>query len=391
MKKTVKNAYFLIIFALICFILLNLPATNCCVFAQNVDEVLTEKLSFSTSAKSAILIEAKTGRVLFEKNSNKQLPMASTTKIVTAITVLDNCSNLDQKVKVTKDCVGVEGTSIYLKEGEELTVRELLYGLMLRSGNDASVVLAKHVANDVDSFCELMNKTATKLGLCNSSFKNPHGLDTEGHYTTAYDLAKITAYALDNKDFAEIVSTKSITVADGNSKRTFVNKNRLLNKMQDCIGVKTGFTSNAGRCLVSAAERDGQKLVCVVLNCGPMFEESEQLLNLGFEKFKMAEIVLPYQTYDNIVVENGTADFVSTYSRTGFCYPLLKGELEKINVVVDLQKSVKAPILKDSVVGKIEVYVGKDLIFAEKIYTMDKVDSKQIGDKVKQIIDNWNA
>lgn len=360
-------------------------------FADEIGDSLSDKIAFNTSAKSAILIEAKTGRVLYDKNSEQKLPIASTTKIVTAITVLDNCDNLDRVVTVEKDCVGVEGTSIYLKAGERLSVRELLYGLMLRSGNDASVVLAKHTAGSVEKFCEMMNNTASKLGLKNSSFTNPHGLDSDQHYSTALDLAKITAYALNNEEFKKIVSTHSITIGDGGNTRFLQNKNKLLKNLDGCIGVKTGFTSKAGRCLVSAAERNGLRLVCVVLNCGPMFEESLKMLELGFDNFEMKQAVSAYQTYDDVFVENGTVDKVSTYSRRGFCYPLSKNEIAEMRVLVDLPKSVMAPIKKDVAIGLVEVYIGKHLIFSEKIYTMDKVGSRQITDKIKDIIDNWSA
>lgn len=360
-------------------------------FNINEIETLNEKVSYQSSAKSAIMIEADTGRILYSKNSEQQLPMASTTKIVTAITVIDNCDNLDEVVKIDNKAVGVEGTSIYLRKGEQLTVRELLYGLMLRSGNDAATALAIHIGGTVENFCEMMNKTAQNCGATNSNFVNPHGLDAKGHYTTAKDLAIITAYALDNPDFAEIVSTKSKTIGDGESTRLLMNKNKLLSKLDGCIGVKTGFTNDAGRCLVSACERDELKLVCVVFNCGPMFEESEDLLELGFDKFKMCEILPPYKSMDNIPVENGVKDYVGSYSRKGLSLPLTKEEESNLNIQIELEQTLVAPVEKDKVVGKVEVYAGKHLIFSEKIYTMKEVDSKLIKDKVKDILDNWNA
>ncbi|MBQ8762086.1 MAG: D-alanyl-D-alanine carboxypeptidase [Clostridia bacterium] len=354
-------------------------------------EVLNTKINYSSSAKSAIMLDAKTGRVLYEKNANQQLPMASTTKIVTAITVIDNCENLDEVVKIDSKAVGVEGTSIYLRTGEQLTVRELLYGLMLRSGNDAATALALHTGGTLENFCKMMDEKAKECGAENSSFKNPHGLDAKGHYTTAKDLALITSYALSNKDFAKIVSTKSITIGEGESKRLLLNKNKLLSKLDGCIGVKTGFTDDAGRCLVSACERDNLKLVSVVFNCGPMFEESQELLELGFENFSMCEILPPYQSMDNVPVENGVKEYVGTYSQKGLSLPLSKQEESNINIVIDLKPMVTAPVEKDQEIGKVEVYAGKHLIFSEKIYTMEAVDSKLIKDKVKDILDNWNA
>ena len=389
-----KNKRFNIVFLFVFmfFIVFTVGDDNKNVYAENnLSSMFVDKISYTSSAKSAYLMETTTGRILYEKNSEQKLPMASTTKIVTAITVLDNCENLDEVVNIKSNSVGIEGTSIYLREGEQLTVRELLYGLMLRSGNDASVALANHIGGSVENFCSMMNKLATDLGLENSNFVNPHGLDTEGHYTTAHDLAVITAYALQNEEFAKIVSTKNIVIGQGESRRSLANKNRLLGNLDGCIGVKTGFTNDAGRCLVSACDRDGLKLVCVVFNCGPMFEESSEMFELVYKNYKMLEIIPSYNTYDNINVENGTKNFVTTYSRAGFIIPVNKNEEANINVIIDIKPSIEAPVEKDTEVGKVEVYLGKHLLFSEKIYTMDKVSSRLLSDKVKDILDNWNA
>ena len=318
--------------------------------------------------------------------------MASTTKIVTAITVIENCGNLDKIVCVDKRAVGTFGTSIYLKANEELSVRELLYGLLLRSGNDASVALAYAVAGSVERFCEMMNALAQKVGATNSHFVNPHGLDEDGHFTTAYDLSLITAYALQNKDFAEIVKTKSIKICEGKENvRVLVNKNKLLSRLDGCIGVKTGFTNNAGRCLVSACERDGLKLVCVVFNCGPMFEESESLFELAYQKFKNVELLSPYFFVKTASVEGGKVGGVGLCTKNGFEAVLSKDELTNINVVFNAPDVLTAPVKKDEIVGVCEIYYGNHLIFSEKIYTIEEVDSILFKDKIKDILNNWNA
>ena len=229
----------------------------------------------ATSAKAMCVIEQSSGRVLFGKNIHKKLAMASTTKIFTAITVLENCDDLEEKVFVDDRAVGIEGTSIYLRKGEVLTVKELLLGMMLPSGNDAATALAYHISGDIKTFCDLMQETCQKIGANNSSFKNPHGLDENGHYTSAYDLALVSAYALQNKDFHEISTTKSAVIS-GNKEvksRFLKNKNKLLRTFEGCNGVKTGFTDNAGRCFVSSAKRGDMTVVCSVLNCPDMFEE----------------------------------------------------------------------------------------------------------------------
>ena len=240
---------------------------------------VTRAENLYTSASGGCVIEGSTGRVLFEKNKDKKLAMASTTKIMTAITAIENCDDLDEKFEVSPKAVGIEGTSLYLRKGDVYSTRDLLYALMLISGNDASVAIAEHIAGSTSEFVTLMNEKAKEIGAVNSHFANTHGLDEDGHYTTAYDLAKITAYALNNDTFREIVSTQStkiINSKDGQEEARYLrNKNKLLFKLDGCIGVKTGFTNDAGRCLVSAIERNGMRLISVVLNCGPMFEERE--------------------------------------------------------------------------------------------------------------------
>lgn len=389
MKKKMIFSVFLLI--MVCFANILFP-TVLQAGAIEVGEILTDKVDFSSSAKSAIMIESTTGRILYEKNKSEKLPMASTTKIVTAITAIENAKDLDTPFEIDSRAVGISGTSIYLQPKEKLSLRELLYGLMLRSGNDASVAIAYAVGGSIDNFCELMNQTAKKAGANDSSFKNPHGLDEKGHYTTAFDLAKITAYALENETFKEIVSTKTKTICeDQDNKRYLVNKNKLLAKMDGCIGVKTGFTDDAGRCLVSACERDGLRLISVVFNCGPMFEESEALLEKGFEKFSMIEILPAYHYVDSVTLDNGEKASVGLYSLRSFSLPLSEREQSNLNVVFDVPNHLSAPIKKDQEVGNVQIYYDKHLIFEEKIYTIEEVDSKLLKDKIKEILDRWNA
>jgi len=282
-----------------------------------------------TSARAMSTIEVSSGRVLYEKNANAKLPMASTTKIVTAITVLEHVKDINEIVKVHPKAVGIEGTSIYLQKGEELTVRELLLGLMLRSGNDASVALALHVSNSVEEFGGLMNEVALKAGAKNSSFKNPHGLDEEGHYTTANDLARISAYAMRNEQFAEIVATKSARIAGVEYPRVLHNKNRLLNSNKMVNGVKTGFTSKAGRCYVGSMERNDMQVVCVVLNCGPMFEESETLMQRATNEYFMHKVLAA----ETLI----TPTHPDRHNRVGmvaedYFYPLKESEIKRIEI-----------------------------------------------------------
>lgn len=343
-------------------------------------------------SRASVVIESTSKRVLSEKNKDERLAMASTTKIMTALITLENCENLDEEVKIDDRAVGIEGTSIYLKKGETLSVKELLYGLMLASGNDASMALGYHVGKgDMQTFVDLMNKKCIELGLENTSFANPHGLDAENHYTSAYDLAVITSIAMKNEDFREIVSTKfmQITGHKDVGNRYLRNKQRLLKTLDGCNGVKSGFTDNAGRCLVTSCNRDGMELICVVLNSPNMFEASEQLINDAFATFKMENIIDPYNYITNIPVNEGEFESVKVYSMKGFSYPLKENEKELINIEKELPEILDAPIEKENVIGNLKVYFDKDLIFEENIYTMEEVKSVDIKDKVKDIIDKW--
>lgn len=357
----------------------------------HISESVTLSASSSlTSAKGMAVLEMESGRVLYEHNMHTKLKMASTTKIVTALTVLENCQDLDVPFKVDNRAIGVEGTSIYLKQGEVKTARELLYGLMLRSGNDASVALACHCAGSVEKFAELMNLTAEKCGAKDSHFVNPHGLDSDEHYTTAYDLALITSKALQNPTFKEIVSTKTMKISnDENGARYLVNKNRLLSSLDGCIGVKTGFTSKAGRCLVSAVERDGMTVVCVVLNCGPMFEESANLLNQAFVDYKDVELLKSYNYICSIPVVDGEKNKIRVYNPQGFKHPLTIEEQQYVSVDYDLPNQLKAPLKSEQKVGTAKVYFKDELMFETDILTMEDVKSDTVLSKVKEIVERF--
>lgn len=239
------------------------------------------------SAQSAVLIDAHSGRVLFEKNARTRMGMASTTKIMTALTVL-RLAELTDTVSIPREAVGTEGSSVYLCEGEKMTVEQLLYALLLASANDAAVALAIFCAGSVDAFAEHMNAYARELGLSDTHFTNPHGLYDEAHYTTAYDLAIITQSALEVDVLRQIVSTKKTTLPfEGeNDRRLVVNHNKLLRTYEGAIGVKTGFTKKTGRCLVSAAEREGLTLIVVTLNAPNDWQDHTNLLDYGFENYE---------------------------------------------------------------------------------------------------------
>ena len=245
----------------------------------------------SVSAQAAVLLDAQSGAVLFAHNSDARLPMASTTKIMTAKIILDMLP-LNRTVTVPKEATLVEGSSIYLTENEKITVEALLYGLMLESGNDAATALAIACSDSVENFTSLMNDTGKQMGLQNTSFANPHGLTAENHFTTAYELAYITMCAMRNPKFHEIVSTQKYIVptTDGKYPRYFFNHNKLLRTYNGANGVKTGYTQAAGRCLVSSAEKDGESYICVTLDDRNDWADHTSLLDYAFESFDSIEI-----------------------------------------------------------------------------------------------------
>ena len=286
---------------------------------------------------------------------------------------MQHCNDLEQYITVDDSAIGVQGTSIYLRQGEVIKIKDLLYGLMLRSGNDAATALACHIGGSVEGFTKMMEELASKIGAVNSSFANPHGLDNKEHYTTAHDLALITAYALNNPIFKEIVSTKTYQIEETNKseKRYLTNKNKLLSTLDGCCGVKTGFTSKAGRCLVSALEKEETTYVCVVLNCGPMFEESTTLLNSAIENYSNKQIIDKSKEIYNEYILDNNAGKLYLYAEEDFYYPLNEDELKniKLEYIVTLDNAKEGDI-----VGEIKIFFQKDLISTIKLVTMNKID-----------------
>ena len=286
---------------------------------------------FASSAQAACVVERNSGRVLYAKNAEMPLPMASTTKIATALTVLRLVHDLDKVVTISAEACGIEGSSVYLVEGEQLTVRDLLHGLMLRSGNDCAVQLALYASGSVDGFVDEMNKTAKSLGCNETHFVTPHGLHDEKHFTTACDLAVITCAALNNDAFAQIVACKKYRCSASGS-RVFLNKNKLLAAYPYADGVKTGYTKAAGRCFVGSATKDGMSVVCVLLNCPPMFEDCQRLCDSAFANYAMKQIVPRGKMCGSIVDKNGQRSFYCL--KEGFCYPVKP--CEKVTTQVEL-------------------------------------------------------
>lgn len=290
----------------------------------------------SVSAKSAVLIDASDGKILYEKNADLQLPMASTTKIMTALIAIEH-GVLEETVTVSAEAVGVEGSSIYLTAGERLTLMELLYAVLLSSANDAATAVAIHIGGSVEGFVTMMNQKAADLSLNNTHFCNPHGLNDKEHYTSAVDLARLTACALKNDIFAKIVATEKYEIPAGSGKRLLVNHNRLLRSYEGAIGVKTGFTRSSGRCLVSAARRDGLTLIAVTLSAPNDWNEHTKMLDYGFAFFKSETLCLEGERFgEAFVVSNENGKVYCVAKNTVNLTLLSHGE--KISAVVERER-----------------------------------------------------
>lgn len=332
--------------------------------------IIPEKPAMASGSSAEIVLEQTSLRVLFARNEHLRLPNASTTKIVTAITVIEHTENLDRVVAVPKVAVGTEGSSIYLTEGEKLTVRDLLCGLMLRSGNDAAVALAVVTAGNVWNFSVLMNNLAAKLGLKDSHFVNPHGLHDDNHYTSAYDLAVITAYAMKNEDFRSIVSAKSATIpgADGEGRRYLKNKNKMLSLLDGADGVKTGYTKKAGRCLVTSAKRENMRLISVVLNVSDMWNESAKMLENCFSKYKMKSLYFAEENAYWLKTEKGGR--VLCMPKNSPEFPLTESEAATVRLDAKFNDVIPVGVKIGETVGKLDVYAENRLIFSTVFTTM---------------------
>jgi D-alanyl-D-alanine carboxypeptidase len=320
----------------------------------------------STNAEAAALIDVESGRLLYSHNGDKRMRIASLTKIMTAIVAIEH-GDLSDIVKTGRRAAGKEGSSIYLRVGDEMSLHHLLYGLMLRSGNDAAVAIAEHVGGSEEGFVHLMNEKARELGLENTHFMNPHGLDHDDHYSSANDLARLTAYALRNPVFREIVKTRVKKVPNPNAEwdHVWTNKNKMLLMYEGADGVKTGYTKLAGRCLVSSATRNGQQLAAVTLNDGDDWADHRKLLDWGFEHYPLLTIA-----------EEGRkiAGYRLAVARP-FRYPLAEGERERITtrLVVRPQDDVRTRL---GDVGRLEFRMDGVPIGSVPLKLLESPDDK---------------
>lgn len=330
------------------------------------------------SAAAAILIEPVSGRVLYAANQYQTRAMASTTKLMTALVALE-LGDLNDVVTVTEDCTKIPGTSLYLEAGEQLRLSDLLYGLLLRSGNDAAMVIAKHIGGAVEHFVSMMNRRAWELGMLYTQFANPHGLDQAGHYTTAYDLALLGAEVLRQPQLREIAYTREISCRELTTGRVqiFTNSNKLLERDERAIGLKIGWTDDAGRCLVAAAREEGLELVAVVLAAPDLYTDVSKLFDYGFSVATARELISPGKVLRLQPVGNGRVRQVALTLAEPVAFPLLAGE-EAVTYAIQLElpEKLEAPLAKGEKVGRALVVVDQRWVIAVDVVTMEAVNCR---------------
>ena len=365
--------------AVLCCTALMLPAAQ----ARAEDGQWTE-----SSALAAVVIERETGMILLRHNETQALPMASTTKVMTALMVLEK-GNLDDVVTVGKNAYGVPGTSIYLSLGEKITLRDLLYGMMLASGNDAAVAIAEHIGGDVETFCQMMTERAAELGCENTVFVNPNGLPAEGHHTTAYDLALIAREAMRYELFREIVSTKRASIPwEGRSyNRILNNKNRLLSDYEGATGIKTGYTRAAGRCLVFGARRDGLEVIGVVLNCGDWFDEAARLMDQSFALYDGFTALSEGEIVRVLPVKDGTQETVYICAGGNLCAPVPKGVIPTLEF--DIPDEISAGMQMGDDVGEARIMLDGRTLAAVPLKLTESLNVRDYAYELERMLRNW--
>lgn len=356
------------------------------------------------NSRYAIVLDRNNKTILYGKNEKTKTKMASTTKIMTSLVVLEN-TNLNNTVEISSKAAGTGGSRLKIKKGDKITVRDLLYGLMLRSGNDAAVALAEYVGGSLEGFAELMNKKAEELGLVNTHFVTPHGLDSEEHYTTPYELAVLTAYALDNEAFANIVNTKTCNITINGYPRTISNTNELLGNLNGVYGVKTGFTNGAGRCLVTSIKRGNLDVICVVLGADTKkirTTDSINLIEYTFANFQKVDIKTKieeeFNNWKNINsgriniekgIKNGINIKLGEYNLE--TYTIKNNTENKLQVQINAELNLVAPVEQDTKIGELIFLYEDNVILNISILTAEHVKKKGISDYILEMTRNYSC
>ena len=405
------------IFILVVFIFYFLAILTPPIFADESNELLDDNSTIKkeivetieTSSKetslpdinsrSAVVIDRNTNTILFGKKENEKRKMASTTKIMTCLIVLEN-SNLSETVEISKKSAGTGGSRLGLKTGDKITVNDLLYGLMLCSGNDTAVALAEHVGGSIEGFANIMNNRAKELGLENTHFITPHGLDADDHYTTAFELAKLANIALKNDTFRKIVGTKTYTVKINGNPKQITNTNELLGNLNGVYGVKTGFTNGANRCLVTACKRNNMDIICVVLGADTKkfrTKDSIKLIEYSFKTFTPVDVQglvndkFEQWKKDNLncfeIIKGQTqnVDLKITPLKFG-TIPINNNSIKDINIHINCSQILNAPIIEGTALGKIDVYTGENLLTSCDILLNCNIQKKTVFNYFIEII-----
>ena len=368
MKKRVKV---LLSLCLSLFFLLGFLVKN--VYAEDI----------YVNAISAIALDCDSKLVLYEKNAYTPIEIASTTKIITALVAI-KCGDLNKKITVSEKAASIRGSEIGLKKGEEITLKELLYGLMLRSGNDAAIAIAEGVSGNVDEFLKLMNEYALEIGLLNSNFESPHGLDSSNHYSTAYDLALVTAKAKEIKLFNDIVSSKDIDAKEYNFTRSYHNINKILWLLPNSTGVKTGFTGKAGKCLVTAVKIKDREVIIVTLNCTPRWKETAKISEYVEKSYEYKKLINKDDILEHVGIKNGI-DNVQITSKRDIIIPVKKDQSIEVKIKKPLYE-VSAPIEAGEKIGRVDVYANDKLLYSEALIAKNSVRKKNnFGIKFEKI------
>ena len=379
--------------------------------AIDVSSEITETIAQTTetlepssiNSRSCIVFDRNSHMTLYGKNENNKVKMASTTKIMTSIIIIENC-NLSETIEISKKAAGTGGSRLGLKAGDKITINDLLYGLMLCSGNDAAVALAEYAGGDIQGFADMMNKKAIELGLINTHFESPHGLDSDGHYTTAYELALLSDYALKNETFSKIVGTKNYTVSINGYSKNLSNTNELLGYLNGVYGVKTGFTNGANRCLVTACKRGDMDIICVVLGADTKkfrTQDSIKLIEFAFENFTYVDAnEIASNAFESWKVENLDFLDINKSSSDSFEFevrnceePILsinKNEINNIKTSISINSNLEAPITSDTIVGKLTLTLNNQELLSLDIINARDISRKDISYYIKYFFSNYS-
>lgn len=372
---------------------------------NNIIETSSSDASeLNINARSCIVLDRLSKNILYGKNEFNKVKMASTTKIMTATIIIENC-DLNKTIEVSKKAAGTGGSRLGLKIGDKITIRDLLYGLMLCSGNDAAVALAESCSGTIQEFSNLMNQKAKELGLNNTHFESPHGLDSDNHYTTAYELAILSDYALQNKTFFNIVGTKNYTVTINGYPKILSNTNELLGNLLGVYGIKTGFTNGANRCLVTACKRDDMDIICVVLGCDTKkfrTQDSIKLIEYTFKNFEYINIFekineqfekWKLENIENFTIYKGISnDLELKHSDIQTpIIPIKKDEIKLININIYSNNYWNAPIKENTVIGKIAVTVNNNEVISLDILNNNTIENKSFAVYILEVLRNYSS